>query len=195
MMIAPANETMAIVYGAWLEDAFGLKVAALGLASAVIGVAELGGEGLVAAVVDRVGKRRAFILGVLGNALMALLLPAAGFSVGGALAGLFLFFLTFEFAGEPCASDDGACPRRACDADGRERRGVLGGANARRVAGAGAVFVWVGGEWRRGGHTECRGGDHVRAARAAGVTLIPLRGLGAKAVMNVTCRRPAHPSQ
>ena len=98
LMIALANETMAIVYGAWLEDAFGLKVAALGLASAVIGVAELGGEGLVAAVVDRVGKRRAIILGVLGNALMALLLPAAGFSVGGALAGLFLFFLTFEFA-------------------------------------------------------------------------------------------------
>lgn len=98
LLIALGNETVFIVYGAWLEDAFGLKVAALGLASAVIGLAELGGEGAVAAVVDRLGKRRAVMLGVLANALTSLLLPVIGFSVGGALAGMFAFFLTFEFA-------------------------------------------------------------------------------------------------
>lgn len=98
LLISAANETIFIVYGAWLEDAFALKVAALGLASAVIGLSELGAEGAVAGIVDRIGKRRAVILGTLGNALMSLVLPVAGFSVGGALAGLFFFFLTFEFA-------------------------------------------------------------------------------------------------
>ena len=98
LLISLANETVFIVYGAWLEEAFALKVAALGLASAVIGVAELSAEGTVAGIVDRVGKRRAIMLGTLANALMSLLLPVLGFSVGGALAGLFLFFLTFEFA-------------------------------------------------------------------------------------------------
>lgn len=98
LLIGLANEAVFIVYGAWMEDAFGLKVAALGLASAVIGLAELGGEGTVAALVDRIGKRRAVVLGTLGNAVMAILLPVVGFSVSGALAGLFVFFLTFEFA-------------------------------------------------------------------------------------------------
>lgn len=98
LLIGLANETVFIVYGAWMEDAFGLQVAALGLASAVVGLAELGGEGVVATVVDRIGKRRAVILGMLGNALTAILLPVAGFNVGGALAGLFAYFLTFEFA-------------------------------------------------------------------------------------------------
>jgi len=98
LLIGLANETVFIVYGAWLEDAFALKVAALGLASAVVGVAELSAEGAVAGIVDRIGKRRAVILGTLANAGTALLLPAIGFSVAGALAGLFVFFLTFEFA-------------------------------------------------------------------------------------------------
>jgi len=61
-------------------------------------VAELSAEGAVAGIVDRIGKRRAVILGTLANAGTALLLPAIGFSVAGALAGLFVFFLTFEFA-------------------------------------------------------------------------------------------------
>ncbi|MCZ7541441.1 MAG: MFS transporter [Anaerolineae bacterium] len=68
MLISMGNETIGIVYGAWMEDAFGLQVAALGAASAVIGLAELGGESLVAGVVDRVGKRRAVAAGIALNA-------------------------------------------------------------------------------------------------------------------------------
>uniref|UniRef100_UPI002BBB29F1 MFS transporter n=1 Tax=Aggregatilinea sp. TaxID=2806333 RepID=UPI002BBB29F1 len=44
LLITAANETVSIMFGVWLEDAFAMKVAALGLASVVIGVAELGGE-------------------------------------------------------------------------------------------------------------------------------------------------------
>lgn len=97
LLISASNETVNIVFGVWMEDAFGLKVAALGAASAVIGIAELGGEGLVAGLADRLGKRRAVMLGIVLNALACLGLPALGFSVEGALVGLFVFFITFEF--------------------------------------------------------------------------------------------------
>ncbi len=92
-----ANETIGIIYGAWLEEDFGLKVTALGASAIVIGVAELVGEGGVAGFVDRVGKRRAISLGVGLNAAFALLLPALDGSPAAALVGLFLFYLTFEF--------------------------------------------------------------------------------------------------
>jgi DHA1 family inner membrane transport protein len=96
-LISASNEVVSIIYGAWMEDAFGLQVAALGLASAVIGIAELISEGAVAAYVDRLGKRRAVAVGIGTNALACLLLPVLSFGVAGALVGLFLFFLTFEF--------------------------------------------------------------------------------------------------
>jgi predicted MFS family arabinose efflux permease len=98
LLISASNEVVSIIYGAWMEDAFGLQVAALGAASAVIGIAELTSEGTVAAYVDRLGKRRAVAVGIGANALACLLLPALSFGVMGALVALFLFFLTFEFA-------------------------------------------------------------------------------------------------
>jgi DHA1 family inner membrane transport protein len=97
-LISASNEVVSIIYGAWMEDAFGLQVAALGAASAVIGIAELTSEGAVAAYADRLGKRRAVTIGMGANALACLLLPVISFGVGGALVGLFFFFITFEFA-------------------------------------------------------------------------------------------------
>lgn len=92
-----ANEMVNLIFGVWLEDSFGLKIAALAGASAVIGISELGGEGLVALTTDRLGKPRALALGLTGNVLAALLLPIAGRTEIGALAGLFLFYITFEY--------------------------------------------------------------------------------------------------
>ncbi len=97
LLISAANEVVGIVYGAWMEDAFALQIAALGAASAVIGLAELGGESLVGGIVDRLGKRRAVAIGLMLSALTCILLPALGFGVAAALVGLFLFFITFEF--------------------------------------------------------------------------------------------------
>lgn len=97
LLTSAANEVVNIIYGAWIEDAFGLQVAALGAASAVIGLAELGGEGLVAALTDRLGKRLAVGLGIGLNALACLALPLLARSLAAALVGLFLFFITFEF--------------------------------------------------------------------------------------------------
>jgi predicted MFS family arabinose efflux permease len=92
-----ANEVVNLLFGVWLEDSFQLQIAALAGASAVIGFSELGGEGLVALLADRIGKVRASGLGLAANCLAAILLPVMGRTEFGALAGLFLFYITFEF--------------------------------------------------------------------------------------------------
>jgi predicted MFS family arabinose efflux permease len=92
-----ANETVTLVFGLWLTDSFGMKIAALAGASALIGLAELGGEGLVATVTDRIGKPRAVALGLAANIGASALLPWIGRTEAGALAGLFLFYLSFEY--------------------------------------------------------------------------------------------------
>lgn len=97
MFTSGANELVNLLFGVWLEDSFGLQIAALGLASAVIGASELGAEGLVAAFVDRLGKLRSVAIGLVLNSLAAIALPLIGHTQAGALAGLFLFYLTFEF--------------------------------------------------------------------------------------------------
>ena len=64
----------------------------------MIGIAEIGGEGLVAALADRLGKRRSILIGLLLNSLAAILLPILGQNEVGAFIALFFFYITFEFA-------------------------------------------------------------------------------------------------
>lgn len=97
LLISTSNESVNIIYGIWLENSFGLQVAALGAASAVIGLAEMSGEGTVAAITDRLGKHRAVIIGTLAIAATCLLLPVIAKTTLGALIGLFLFYISFEF--------------------------------------------------------------------------------------------------
>jgi predicted MFS family arabinose efflux permease len=92
-----ANEMVNLIFGVWLEDRFALKIAALGAASAVIGISELSGEGLVALFTDRLGKPRALALGLIASAAASLALPFLGRTEVGALVGLFFFYITFEF--------------------------------------------------------------------------------------------------
>lgn len=92
-----SNEVVNLIFGVWLEDSFGLKIAALAGASAVIGLSELSGEGLVALTTDKLGKPRALMFGLIGNAITALLLPFIGTTQIGALVGLFFYYLTFEY--------------------------------------------------------------------------------------------------
>jgi predicted MFS family arabinose efflux permease len=97
LLISMGNENLSVVYAAWLERSFGLTVAALGLSTTVIGVAELAGEGLVMGLADRLGKRRVIGVGLLASAAAYLALPLVGTRLDVALAGLFLVFITFEF--------------------------------------------------------------------------------------------------
>jgi len=91
------NELVNLIFGVWLEDSFGLQIAALGASAAVIGFSEIGGEGLVALLSDRLGKERSVGYGLVLSSITALLLPILGQSTLGALVGLFFFYLTFEF--------------------------------------------------------------------------------------------------
>lgn len=97
LFASAGNELVSIIFGVWLEDSFGLKILALAGASAVIGISELSGEGLVALTTDKLGKPLALTIGLIGNTLAAFLLPFIGRTQLGALIGLFLFYITFEY--------------------------------------------------------------------------------------------------
>jgi predicted MFS family arabinose efflux permease len=95
--ISVANDNLFVVYGAWLEKQFGLSIVALGLGTAVIGIAELAGESLTAALADRLGLKRSLIGGLAACLICYGILPFLGQTLGMALTGLFFLFLTFEF--------------------------------------------------------------------------------------------------
>ena len=97
LLVSIGNESINIIYGLWLESSFGLQVVALGAASAIIGFAELSGEGLVATLTDRLGKVRSLYFGLGSVILACLVFPFLGRSLFSALIGLFLFYLSFEF--------------------------------------------------------------------------------------------------
>ena len=92
-----AIDNLFVVYGAWLEKAFSVGIVALGMATSIIGAAELVGEILVATLSDRFGLKRAVMIGVTICIFTYSLLPFVGQSLLTALTGLFIHFLIFEF--------------------------------------------------------------------------------------------------
>ncbi len=98
LLICTANQLVNVVFGVWLNQSFGLQIAALGGASALIGIAELIGEGGVSAFADRIGTRKAVFYGLIASVIACAVLPLIGGTSLGAYIGLFLFYLTFEFA-------------------------------------------------------------------------------------------------
>jgi len=98
LLLVLAQEIPFIVYGAWLESTFGLSLSTLGLASIVVGCAEAGSEGLASLITDRLGKRNSVLISLLGLAASLLILPwLSTLGLIGALAGVALMILTFEF--------------------------------------------------------------------------------------------------
>lgn len=95
-LIVAGNEVVNVVFGVWIQDSFGLEIAALGAASAIIGFSELTGEGITAYLADHLGKERAVTLGLILSSLAVITLPWLGRSKVGALIWLFLFYFTFE---------------------------------------------------------------------------------------------------
>ncbi|MBW2070425.1 MAG: MFS transporter [Deltaproteobacteria bacterium] len=92
-----ANENMVIVYGAWLEQTFHMEVEKLGFFSILVGLAELAGECTVVFFVDRIGKKRAILIGLALTGCSYILLPFCQGSVKLALTALVLLFYFFEF--------------------------------------------------------------------------------------------------
>jgi predicted MFS family arabinose efflux permease len=97
-LILFANESLFIVYGALMEERFGLTLGALGVVSIVVSLAELAGASAVIVLADRVGKRRSLLAGLLFNAGCFALLPLTGAALPLALTGLAAVALTSEFS-------------------------------------------------------------------------------------------------
>ncbi len=91
-----ANENLFIIFGDWMEQSYDLTLTSLGLASGVIGMAEITGELFAGWSVDRFGKRRVIITTGLMNALFYVAISMTAASLTGALVTLFLLFFTFE---------------------------------------------------------------------------------------------------
>ncbi|HEY70053.1 MAG TPA: MFS transporter [Anaerolineae bacterium] len=98
LIVSTAYDNVAIVYGLWMEQSFGLHLVALGATSALIGVGEFSGEGLVAGLSDRLGKRRTVAWGIALAAGACVVLPLMGSTLPGALIALFLIYVAFEVA-------------------------------------------------------------------------------------------------
>jgi predicted MFS family arabinose efflux permease len=96
--MAVANDNLFVVYGVWFEQAFALKVVAIGLSTTVIGSAELLGELLTASLSDRLGMRRSILIGLVCVTLGYLLMPFLSINLPIALVMLFFTFLGFEFS-------------------------------------------------------------------------------------------------
>lgn len=94
-MISVGHELFLIKYGEWMESNFALNISALGLASGVIGLSELVGEGLVGWSVDRFGKRRVVLLSGVLFVVVYLSMPFVT-TLTAALVTLALFFMLFE---------------------------------------------------------------------------------------------------
>lgn len=96
LLFSISAETTFIVFGAWLEDGFALTLAALGLASTAIAVAELAGEGSVLVFADRIGPRRMVVLGLGTSVVGYLALAATAGTLTGYLIVLAITFIAFE---------------------------------------------------------------------------------------------------
>lgn len=91
-----ANEIFFIVYGDWMEDSFGLTLTGLGLATTVIGVAELSGEVIAGFSVDRFGKRPVVVTSGLLAAVAYFLISYTAVSLPSALVTMVFLFIMFE---------------------------------------------------------------------------------------------------
>jgi predicted MFS family arabinose efflux permease len=97
-LVSIAIDNLFVIYGVWLEQDFGLSIIALGLGTGLIGIAEFLGELLTAILGDRIGLKRAVIIGLFLTIISYVLLPFIANTFLWALAGLFIIFLAFEFS-------------------------------------------------------------------------------------------------
>ncbi|HEY53706.1 MAG TPA: MFS transporter [Caldilineae bacterium] len=92
-----ALEAFFITWGAHLERSFGLSPNEIGRVAIAFGVAELGGSVLASMLVDRTGKRRSVIGGLICAAGALALLPWLNQSLLSLIIGLSLASVAFEF--------------------------------------------------------------------------------------------------
>ncbi len=95
--ISLANDNLFVIYGAWFEHDFNVSLVSLGFSTVAIGSAELLGEFMTASFADRIGLKRAIVIGLVLASLAYFFLPFFSVSMPLAMVGMFLIFCTFEF--------------------------------------------------------------------------------------------------
>ena len=95
--ISLANDNLFVVYGAWFEHDFNVSLVSLGFSTVAIGIAELSGESLTAFFSDRLGLKKATVIGLVVATFAYVLLPIIGSTLLLAMVGMFLIFCAFEF--------------------------------------------------------------------------------------------------
>jgi predicted MFS family arabinose efflux permease len=93
-----AVQLVVVSYGAWLEDDFGFTIAAIGLATVLIGVSELVGSAGSAFSSDHFGKRATILFGMAVMTPAAALLGTVGSATTLGLVLLALVIFGFELA-------------------------------------------------------------------------------------------------
>lgn len=92
-----AGMQLMVVYGAWLNQEYGLGAAALGSVALLLGCFDLAASVSVSIFTDRLGKRRSVLLGTLGTLLGNALLPFLNLSLPLAIIAIALTRGSFEF--------------------------------------------------------------------------------------------------
>lgn len=139
--VSAANDNLFVVYGAWLEKSFSLSILALGLGTSIIGVAELSGESLTAAISDRLGLKRSVGVGLALCIISYGVLPFLCQTLPLALGGLLCIFLTYEFT---IVSALSLCTELLPGSRATMMSGFLAAAGIGRVVGALiGVPVWL----------------------------------------------------
>ncbi len=92
-----ALESFFITWGAHLEINFSLSASEIGRVALVFGVAELVASVVASLIIDKVGKRRSVIVGIIAAIFAVALLPWIGQSLVSWVVGLSLVTIAFEF--------------------------------------------------------------------------------------------------
>ncbi len=148
-LVSVANDNLFVVYGAWLEQSFQLSIFLLGIGTAIIGMAELCGEGLTVLISDRIGLRRSVSIGLVLTIVCYGLIPLCSQNLPVALGGVFLLFLVFEFA---IVTSMSLCTEILPNYRATMMSAFFAAAGAGRVVGAllGGYFWMAGGIWLTG---------------------------------------------
>jgi len=168
-LVSAANDNLFVVYGAWLENSFGLSIVALGLGTGAIGLAELLGETVTATLGDRIGLKRSVVTGLTICIIFYLMLPFIGQTISMAFVNIFLIFAAFEFM---IVTSVSMATELLPEARATMMATYMGAAGLGRVIGA-----LIGGPvWLMGGITATGAVSAILSALALGAFFWGLRG-------------------
>ena len=96
-LFSGGTELVFVVLGAWLEGSFGISLLGLGGVAFLLGVAELAGEGGTVVATDRLGKRRAVLIGLSVSAIAFTVLAFVEAGVITGVVAIAIALVGFEF--------------------------------------------------------------------------------------------------